>query len=160
MLWLEVWATDSSGSRYHLPVILKGFDGEEYTIADSSAIAYRDIGDIMGIDDFLGLSRDGTIPDGARIFRHPYFNPNGEMTICQWYTQDNELVDYRFGPGETKNEQYLWVLPHDLKIGKVAIEATMYYSLVPSSIGSYFDLPSSEYESIIVSTAAINILVK
>jgi hypothetical protein len=29
----------------------------------------------MGMKDFTELSRDGNVPDGARIFRRPFFNP-------------------------------------------------------------------------------------
>jgi hypothetical protein len=62
MLWLEVWATDSEGNRYSNPVGSKGFEGEEYTIADSSAVAYSDIGDIRKLPDLQGCHADGTSP--------------------------------------------------------------------------------------------------
>lgn len=40
--------------------------------------------------------RDG-IPVGDRIFRKPYFDPQGRMTIQQWNTA-SQGVDYRLGP--------------------------------------------------------------
>ena len=144
MLWLEVRATDSAGKSYFIPVNAKGFEGEEYTIADSSATAYSDMGEVMGAD-ASNISRDGNVPDGARIFRRPFFNPDGEMTIMQWYTSENTLVDYRFGPRETKTETFTWELPADIAKGPVTIEFKMYYSLVPSSVGEFLGLEESYY---------------
>ena len=40
-------------------------------IASADAMAYQDIGDV---------------PDGDRIFRMPYFDPQGRMTVAQWNT--------------------------------------------------------------------------
>jgi hypothetical protein len=157
MLWLEVWAIDSDGNRYHIPVNTKGFVGEEYTIANSSATAYSDMGDVLGLKDFTGLSRDGDVPDGARIFRRPFFNPDGEMTIMQWYTAENTLVDYRFAPRETKTETYTWTLPDEVADGPITIEFNMYYSLVPSSVGEFLDLDESYYTAYDSGSAAITI---
>lgn len=150
MLWLEVWVTDDKGESYHVPVKPKDFEGEEYTIADSTALAYQDIGRIMGLEGFEGLSRDGLVQDGARIFRRPFFNPEGEMTICQWYTAENNLVDYRIGPEQSIEEAYFIRIPDGLSYGKIFIEAVLYYSLVPSSIGNFFGLPPAEYEPVII----------
>jgi len=159
MLWLEVWVTDSSGARYHVPVNAIGFTGEEYTIADSSAIAYSDIGMVMGLENFNGLSRDGNVPDGARIFRRPFFNPDGEMTILQWYTKSNTLIDYRFAPRETKQETYTWQLPQDIASGEATIEFNMYFSTVPSSVGDFFELPSDDYAPKLVGSDTITITI-
>ncbi len=159
MLWLEVWAVDANGKKYPVPVSKKGFKGEEYTIADSSAMAYQAIGEIMEIKDFKGLKRDGNVPDGARIFRHPFFDPKGRMTICQWYTKDNTLVDYRIKPKETVTEDYSWTIPADLK-GKLTIKANLYYSQIPSSVGEFFKLPESEYAPILVNSTEINLNVR
>ncbi len=144
MLWLEVWAIDASGKKWHIPVDRKGFKGEEYTIANSKTLAYQAMGEIMGVKGFKGVKRDGDVPDGARIFRRPFFDPKGRMTICQWYTKDNTLVDYRIGPRETKVETYTWRIPEDAKL-PITIKATLYYSLVPSSVGKFLGLPESEY---------------
>ncbi len=160
MLWLEVWATDANGKKYPIPVTPKGFKGEEYTIADSSAMTYQAIGEIMEIKGFKGLKRDGDVPDGARIFRHPFFDPKGRMTICQWYTKDNSLVDYRIKPRETKVEDYKWSVPTDLPKGKLTITANLYYSQIPSSVGKFFKLPESEYKPLLVDSAEMAIEVK
>ena len=59
---LHVEAVDSEGTVHHLPVDRKGFEGEDWTIASSTELAYQDIGDIQDLDDFEGLLRDGTCP--------------------------------------------------------------------------------------------------
>ena len=159
MLWLEVWAVDSAGHRYSIPVDKKGFKGEEYTIANSKAMAYQAMGEIMGIKGFKGIKRDGDAPDGARIFRKPFLDPKGRMTICQWYTAKNTLVDYRIGPRETKVETYTWKVPTDIAPGPVNIKATLYYSLVPSSVGKFLKLPVSEYTPKLVNTATLQLKV-
>ena len=159
MLWLEVWATDSSGKRFSIPVTPKGFEGEEYTIADSKAYAYQAMGEIMGIKGFKGVKRDGDVPDGTRIFRKPFLDPKGRQTICQWYTAKNTLVDYRIGPRETKVENYRWKIPANVTPGPVTITATLYYSLVPSSVGEFLKLPKSEYAPMKVNsvTTVVNV---
>ena len=160
MLWLEVVAIDANGKSYQIPVQPKGFKGEEYTIADSKAMTYQAIGEIMEIKDFKGLKRDGDIPDGARIFRKPFFDPKGRMTICQWYTKNNTLVDYRIKPRETKIEKYVWQLPKGLPKGKLTIRANLFYAQVPSSIGKFFKLPESEYMPMLVNSAEMTLNIK
>jgi hypothetical protein len=160
MLWLEVQAVDAGGKNYQIPLNRKGFEGEEYTIADSGAMAYQAMGEIMEIKDFKGLKRDGNIPDGARIFRRPFFDPEGRMTICQWYTANNTMVDYRIGPMETKIENYTWAIPEGIAPGPVTIKATLFYSQVPSSVGEFLGLPAFEYAPILVNTATLTLEVK
>ncbi len=160
MLWLEVWAVDARGHRYAIPVAKKGFDYEEYTIADSSALAYQAMGEIMDINGFAGISRDGMVPDGARIFRRPFFDPKGRMTICQWYTMENTKVDYRIGPRETKIENFVWKLPSGIPSGDLKIEARLLYSQVPSSLGEFFKLPADEYAPILVNQVETAVKIK
>ncbi|HID97129.1 MAG TPA: hypothetical protein EYP57_02935 [Thermodesulfobacteriaceae bacterium] len=157
MLWLEVWAVDAAGKKYAVPVEAKGFKGEEYTIADRKATAYQAMGEIMEIADYKGISRDGNVPDGSRIFRKPFFDPQGRMTICQWYTAENTMVDYRIGPRETKIEKYAWTVPEDMEPGRVTIEANLYYSQIPSSVGEFMKLPADEYAPVLVNKAAIEV---
>ncbi len=160
MLWLEVWAVDSAGRKFFIPVDKKGFKGEGYTIASSDALAYQAMGEIMGIKGFKGIKRDGDVPNGARIFRKPFFDPKGRMTICQWYTANNTLVDYRIGPRETKVETYTWKVPGSIAPGSVTIEATLYYSLVPSSVGKFLKLPAAEYKPVVVNAGTLVLKVK
>jgi len=155
MLWVEVWAIDAMGKHYPIPVNPKGFKGEEYTVADSGAMAYQAMGEIMEIKDFKGLKRDGNVQEGARIFRRPFFDPKGRMTICQWYTANNSMVDYRIGPMETKVENYTWHVPTDIVSGQVTIKAGLFFSQVPSSVGEFLKLPADEYAPIPVNTATL-----
>ena len=159
MLWLEVWAIDAAGHKWHIPVDRKGFKGEEYTIADPKAYAYQAMGEILGIKGFKGVKRDGDVPAGARIFRRPFFDPKGRMTICQWYTKDNTLVDYRIGPKQTKVETYTFRVPEGVK-GPVRVVAKLYYSLVPSSVGRFLKLPESEYRPMLVNESEVVLNVK
>lgn len=157
MLWLEMAAIDAEGKTYYLTLNKKGFKGEEYTISDGKALAYQAMGEIMEIKDSRGVARDGNIPDGVRIFRRPFFDPEGRMTICQWYTAENSMVDYRIGPRETKIETYSWEVPRDMSPGPVRITATLCYSLVPSSVGEFLELMPSEYAAVKVNTAGLDI---
>ena len=159
MLWLEVWAKDAAGHRWHIPVDKKGFKGEEFTIADPKALAYQAMGEIMGIKGFRGVKRDGDVPAGARIFRKPFFDPKGRMTICQWFTKDNTLVDYRIGPKETKVETYTFRIPKNA-VGPIRVEAKLYYSLVPSSVGRFLKLPETEYKPVLVNSSSTTIELK
>ena len=108
IVWLHVEATDAGGNVYHLPVDRKGFEGEDYTIA-ADVKAYQDMGIALDQPDFAGVGRDG-VPLGDRIFRMPYFDPQGRMTIQQWNTASLG-VDYRIGPRETKLETFTFNLP-------------------------------------------------
>jgi hypothetical protein len=148
-LWLTVIATDADGKEFHLPVDAKGFDGEEYTISSKTALAYQDIGFIMDIDDFEGLERDALPYEGDRIFRLPYFDPQGRMTIAQWHTASLG-TDYRIGPRETKIESYTWTLPDDVAIGRVEVTARIYYRRLVKSVGEFLDVPADEMEPVLV----------
>jgi len=142
-LWLHVEAVDVNGKSYHLPVDIKGFPGEEYTIT-SHRLVYQDIGEIMDVPDFKGLSMDGDdVPEGDRAFRMPFFDPKGRMTIAQWNTARNDLVDYRIGPQETKIETYTWKIPKDAKF-PVKVVATLNYRLLPSSVARFLGVPEEE----------------
>lgn len=147
VLWLHVEATDSKGRTYHLPVDRKGFKDEDYTIASATAFAYQDIGDIKGIADFPGLKRDGTydgMRPGDRIFRLPYLDPKGRMTIAQWNTAAF-ATDYRLAPLSATAETFTWKLPQDVPPGAVTVAAKVYYSRLVSSVAEYLKVPAEEY---------------
>ena len=160
MLWLEVTAKDGAGEVHRLVVDKKGFEGEAYTIADPSAKAYQAMGEILGKAGFPGVSRDGNVPAGCRIFRKPFFDPKGRMTICQWFTAENEKVDYRIGPRQTRVETFTWKTPDDLPSGTLWVEARLYYALVPSSVGAFLGLPEEEYAPVPVNRAALEVTVR
>lgn len=160
MLWLEVQVSDSEGNSIRIPVNKKGFAGEEFTIADSQAIAYQAMGEIMEIPGYKGISRDGKLPDGSLIFRRPFFDPQGRMTICQWFTEKNSDIDYRIGPRETKLETYTWNVPETFSGETAIITATLYYSLVPSSVGEFLKLPPYSYEAKVVNKATLTLEIR
>ncbi len=141
IMWLDVTATDSEGKTWHLPVDPKGFEGEEYTIA-ADVLAYQDLGIAKNIPDFPGLQRDG-VPVGDRIFRMPYFDPQGRMTIQQWNTSSLG-VDYRIGPRETKIETFTWEFPDDVATGKLTFNAVLNYQRLLSPVAEFLNVPAEE----------------
>jgi len=147
ILWLDVEATDSKGKVYHLNVDKKGFEGEEYTIS-GDYLAYQDMGIPKGIKDFKGVQRDG-IPAGNRIFRMPYFDPEGRMTIMQWNAAKLG-VDYRIGPRETKVEKFTFHLPFDAAAGEMKVTARLNYQLLVKPVADFLKVPPEESEIITV----------
>ena len=150
VLWAHVTARDAKGQVYHLPVDKKGFPGEEYTIA-SDALAYQDIGEVKGIANFAGLKRDGEVPAGDRIFRLPYLDPQGRMTIMQWNTASFG-PDYRLAPLSARAETYTWRLPATLPAGPVVVTAEVYYSRLVSSVAEFMKVPREESEPVKVNS--------
>jgi hypothetical protein len=146
IVWLHVEAEDSEGNKYHIPVDKKGFEGEEYTIATND-LAYQDMGIALNDPEFKGVDRDGIVPVGDRIFRMPYFDPQGRMTIQQWNTASLG-VDYRIGPRETKVENFTFNLPYEIAEGPVKVTATVNYQKLVSSVGKFLEVPDDEMEVI------------
>jgi nitrate/TMAO reductase-like tetraheme cytochrome c subunit len=141
--WLQVEATDAKGKVYHLNVDKKGFEGEEYTIS-GDYLAYQDMGLPLGLNDFKGIQRDG-IPSGNRIFRMPYFDPEGRMTIMQWNTAALG-VDYRIGPREAKVEKFTFRLPYDVAPGEMKVRAVLNYQLLVKPVADFLKVPADESE--------------
>jgi nitrate/TMAO reductase-like tetraheme cytochrome c subunit len=145
--WLQVEATDAKGKVYHLDVDKKGFEGEEYTIS-GDYLAYQDMGVPLELNDFKGVQRDG-IPAGNRIFRKPYFDPEGRMTIMQWNTA-SQGVDYRIGPRETKVEKFTFKLPFDAAPGEMVVRAVLNYQLLVKPVADFLKVPAEESKIILV----------
>ncbi|MFZ0428712.1 MAG: multiheme c-type cytochrome [Acidobacteriota bacterium] len=143
LLWLHVEARDSAGATYHLAVTPKGFQGEEMTIASSSALAYQDIGDIQGLTGFRGLARDAGVPEGDRIFRLPYLDPDGRMTVAQWHTASLG-PDYRLAPLKAVNESFTWKVPPSAAEGRVVVTASIWYSKLVPSVAEFLGVPPEE----------------
>jgi len=139
IVWLDVEATDSKGNVYHLPVDKKGFEGEEFTIS-TDVLAYQDMGIALNLPDFKGVQR---------IFRMPYFDPQGRMTIQQWNTSKLG-VDYRIGPRETKTETFTFNLPGTLPSGEMKITAKLNYQLLVKSVGEFLEVPKEEFTPLLV----------
>jgi len=150
IIWLHVTAVDAEGKEYHLPVDKKGFEGEEYTIS-ADVLAYQDMSIPKRDPNFKGVQRDG-VPFGDRIFRMPYFDPQGRMTIMQWNTASLG-VDYRIGPRETKIETFTWQLPHDIPVGKVTFKAELFFALLIKPVAEYLGVPEEESNPLLVNTA-------
>ncbi len=156
MVWLHVEATDAQGNVYHLPVDKKGFQGEEFMIA-ANTLAYQDMGIPLNIPDFTGIQRDG-IPIGDRIFRLPYLDSQGRMTIMQWNTASLS-TDYRIGPRETKLETYTWTVPATTPQGQLKIKAVLNYQKLPTPIVDYLHVPEEEAEIIEVGAHSTTVTV-
>lgn len=159
VVWLHVEAVDSRGKRHHLTVDRKGFEGEDMTIASASALAYQDIGDIRKLDGFAGLPRDGDVPAGDRIFRLPYLDPEGRMTVAQWNTASFG-PDYRLAPLRARNETFTWKLPPDVPPGPVEVSAEVRYSRVVSSVAEYLGIPKGEIEPVLMARHTTRFVVK
>ena len=149
MVWLHVEAHDAKGNVYHLPVDKKNFTGEEYTIA-ANTLAYQDMGIPLNLPDFKGIQRDG-VPVGDRIFRLPYLDPQGRMTIMQWNTA-SQATDYRIGPRETKIETFTWTVPNACAAGPLTVKATLNYQKLPTPVTEFLGVPMDEAEIIEVNT--------
>jgi len=145
IVWLHVEATDSKGNVYHIPVDEKGFEGEKWTIA-SDELAYQDMGIALGQPDFPGVRRED-VPVGDRIFRMPYFDSQGRMTIQQWNTASLG-VDYRVPPRGTKVETYTFDLPFEIEPGEVTVTATVNYRRLVKPVAEFLEVPEDEYRTI------------
>ena len=150
IVWLHMEAVDSEGKRYHLPVDAKGFAGEQYTIA-ADVLAYQDMGVALDRPDFPGVQRDG-VPVGDRIFRMPYFDDQGRMTIQQWNTVALG-VDYRIGPRETKVESFTWEMPDDIAPGRVEFHAVLNYKRLMDPVAELLSVPADETQTVLINTA-------
>jgi hypothetical protein len=102
----------------------------------------------LGIPDFKGVQRDG-IPSGNRIFRMPYFDPEGRMTIMQWNTAKLG-VDYRLGPREAKVEKFTFRIPFDAAPGELVVKAVLNYQLLVKPVADFLKVPSEESEIMVV----------
>jgi hypothetical protein len=157
MVWLHVEATDAKGTVYHLPVDKKGMKGEEFLIA-ANTLAYQDMGIPLNLPEFNGIQRDG-VPVGDRIFRLPYLDPQGRMTIMQWNTA-SQSTDYRIGPRETKLETYTWTVPAMAAPGPLRVKAVLNYQKLPTPVTEFLGVPMEEAEIIEVNqhSTTVNIL--
>ena len=140
-MWLHVEAVDAEGNVYHLPVDPIGFEGEAFTIA-ADVLAYQDMGIARDDPGFAGVQRDG-IPVGDRIYRMPYLDPQGRMTIQQWNTAALG-VDYRIGPRQTRMETFSFDVPDDIAPGSVTVTATLNYQKLVWPVAEFLNVPDEE----------------
>jgi hypothetical protein len=106
----------------------------------------------LGKPGFKGVERDG-VPQGDRIFRMPYFDPEGRMTIMQWNTKSLG-VDYRIGPRETKLETFTWEPPDQVVPGKVTFRAELKYMRLVGPVAELLNVPEDETEVVLINDAA------
>ncbi len=156
IVWMHVEAVDSKGNVYHLPVDKKGFEGEQYTIS-SDVLAYQDMGIALNDPNFKGVQRDG-VPFGDRIFRMPYFDPQGRMTIQQWNTKSLG-VDYRIGPRETKLETFTFTIPNNCPPGEIKVTAVLNYQKLVKPVADFLNVPEDESEIIKVNEHSTKITI-
>ena len=121
-------------------------------------LAYQDMSVPLGLPDFKGVQRDG-IPAGNRIFRMPYFDPEGRMTIMQWNTKTLG-VDYRIGPRESKVERFTFKVPYDVAPGSLKVKAVLNYQLLVKPVADLLKVPPDESEIMLVNEhfTSVNIL--
>ena len=156
IVWLHVEAVDAAGKVYHLPVDPKGFEGEEYTIG-ADILGYQDMGIALDKPNFEGVQRDG-VPVGDRIFRMPYFDPEGRITIQQWNTVALG-VDYRLGPRETNLETFTFNLPFEAAPGPLTVTAVLNYRRLIEPVADFLNVPPDEKEIIRVNDHSTTITV-
>lgn len=139
-LWLRLEVRDANGKIHHIPAGIAPGDTPEnsYSVTVNKP-AYRDLGTMMGIKDFKGIARD-SLPEGDRLFRKVFLNPNGEETIAQWYTVNSEAFDNRLKPLEAVTEQYVWNVPGDIAKGNATITATLNYRRLPQSVADLVNI--------------------
>lgn len=156
IVWVHVEATDSKGKVYHLPVDPLKFEGEEYNIG-SEALAYQDMALPLDDPQFKGLPRDG-VPVGDRIYRKPYFDPQGRMTLMQWNTK-SQGTDYRLPPRGSRTETYSWNVPLDIAPGKVTVRAVINYQRLVEPAARFLGVPEDEYKVIRINEHSTEITV-
>jgi len=133
-LWLHLEAKDSKGKLYHIKAAFVPGDSPEksYSVT-TNKLAYKDLGHMMGINDFKGIQRDA-LPEGDRLFRKVFLNPQGEETVAQWYAADTEVFDNRLSPFGARVENYEWKVPTDVAKGVLTITADLNYRRLPQSV--------------------------
>ncbi|MDD3730850.1 MAG: multiheme c-type cytochrome [candidate division Zixibacteria bacterium] len=156
LVWLHVEAVDAAGKIYHLPVDKKGFEGEEFTIA-ADILGYQDMGIALNQPAFPGVQRDG-VPFGDRIYRMPYLDPQGRITIQQWNTKSFG-VDYRLGPRETKLETFTFNLPDDVAPGPMTVTATLNYQKLVGPVADFLKVPPEEKAVVLVNQHSTQITI-
>lgn len=133
-LWLHLEARNAQGKIYAIQASLAPKDTPEnsYSVTTNKP-SYRDLGTMMGLRDFKGISRD-SLPEGDRLFRKVYLNPEGEETVAQWYAAKTDVFDNRLKPFEAVAEKYEWKVPADIGKGPWTITATLQYRRLPQSV--------------------------
>jgi len=133
-LWLHVEMIDAAGKHYHVKAALAKGDTPEkrYSVADNRP-AYKDLGDMMGLKEFKGIPRD-SLPEGDRMYRKVFLNPDGEVTTAQWFAKRTDVFDNRLAPLKVRTEVYEWQVPKNIPKGTLRVRATLNYRRLPQSV--------------------------
>jgi hypothetical protein len=139
-LWLHVEIETPDGERHHVKAGLAPGDSDEksYSVATNRP-AYRDLGEMMGIDGFDGIPRDA-LPEGDRLYRKVFLNPGGEETIAQWFAKRTDVFDNRLEPLKARTETYEWSIPEGIPEGRLTVEATLSYRRLPQSVADLVEI--------------------
>jgi hypothetical protein len=139
-LWLHLEARDAKGKIYHIKAPLAPGDTPDRSYSVSTnRLAYKDLGYMMGIKNFKGIPRDA-LPEGDRLFRKVFLNPQGDETTAQWYAVDTEVFDNRLSPLKAHLEYYSWSVPSDVANGELTITADLNYRRLPQSVADLVDI--------------------
>jgi nitrate/TMAO reductase-like tetraheme cytochrome c subunit len=156
-LWLTLEAVASDGSRTRIPAQLAPADNptKRYSLT-SNQLAYQDMGVMMGKPDFPGVAREA-LPEGDRIYRMMFLDPQGRPTIAQWNCA-SQPFDNRLKPLESRTEVYKWTVPAGTQGGSLTLRATLCYRKLPQSVADLFGL--GEIPIVEVAAAEADIMVK
>jgi hypothetical protein len=138
-LWLTLEAVAANGETTRIPAPLAPGDSPDthYSIT-SNDLAYQDMGPMMGKPDFPGVPREA-LPEGDRIYRLVFLDPQGRPTIAQWNCA-SQPFDNRLKPLETRIETYIWTVPAGVPAGPLALRATLRYRKLPQSVADLFEM--------------------
>jgi hypothetical protein len=139
-VWLHVEIEDPDGKRHHVKAALAPGDNAKnsYSVAHNRP-AYKDLGEMMGIDGFDGIPRDA-LPEGDRLYRKVFLNPDGEETIAQWFAKRTDVFDNRLEPLKARTEGYEWSVPEKTAEGVLNVEATLSYRRLPQSVADLVEI--------------------
>jgi hypothetical protein len=156
-LWLRLEARDATGKIYHIKATHAPGDNPEKSYSVSTnKLAYKDLGYMMGIEDFKGIARDA-LPEGDRLFRKVFLNPHGEETVAQWYAANTEVFDNRLSPLSAHVENYEWQIPGGIAKGAMTITADLNYRRLPQSVADLVEIGKIPILDIAESEAAVEV---
>ena len=116
VLWLHVEATDAEGQTLPPARRPQGLRGRGLHHRLATRWPTRTSATSRASPASRASSATATVPAGDRIFRLPYLDPKGRMTIAQWNTASFG-PDYRLAPLQAVSETFTWKLPAEPAAG-------------------------------------------
>ncbi len=155
-LWLTLEAVPRGSKPIRIPAgLAAGDDPQKRYSLTSNEPAYQDMGPMMGKPDFPGVPREA-LPEGDRIYRLMFLDPQGRPTIAQWNC-GSQPFDNRLKPLETRVEVYRWRAPEDTPAGPLALRATLRYRKLPQSVADLFDLGEMAITEVATAHAVVTV---